>query len=162
MNLYIMALLPLNFLTKYCNSDELKTEPKIPDPIRHPELLKVNRRIRFVNFLIDSIFIYTVAYIIGDSIGGTNLALIYIKHPYFVVAGILFILYFFQKLLFGKTLGKLITGTHVVNGKGQKPSIMQLVLRNVSRLIPFEAFTYLSKEKRGLHDIISKTYVIKD
>jgi uncharacterized RDD family membrane protein YckC len=144
------------------DSDELKTEPKIPDPIKHPEILKVNRRIRFVNFLIDSIFIYTVAYIIGDSVGGTHLAQLYIEHPYFVIAGILFILYFFQELLFRKTLGKLITGTHVVNDKGQKPSIMQLVLRNVSRLIPFEAVTYLSKEKRGLHDIISKTYVIKD
>jgi uncharacterized RDD family membrane protein YckC len=148
--------------TELLNNDEFKTKPRISNPIRHPELLKANRRLRFANFLIDSIFIYTGAFLIGYSIGGTNLAQIYFEHPYLAGAGITFILYFFQELLFGKTLGKLITGTNIVNDKGQKPSIMQLILRNASRLIPFEAFTYLSKEKRGLHDIISKTYVIKN
>jgi len=67
-----------------------------------------------------------------------------------------------QELLFRKTIGKFITQTNVINSLGLKPTILQLIIRNASRLIPFEAFTYLSKEKRGLHDIFSKTYVIKD
>jgi uncharacterized RDD family membrane protein YckC len=75
---------------------------------------------------------------------------------------VIFIFFFFQEFFFGKTIGKFITKTRVVDKTGNRPSFTLLVIRNISRLIPFDALTYLSKEKRGLHDIFSTTYVIKD
>jgi uncharacterized RDD family membrane protein YckC len=43
-----------------------------------------------------------------------------------------------------------------------KPSVWQILGRTVSRFIPFEAFTFLTNDKRGLHDTLTETYVIKD
>jgi len=136
---------------------EPKTNVEIPEnsfKVIIPETLKVNRRTRFYNWLIDAILFYFIIYLplfLYNSI----------INPYLYLL-ILFLYYFIQELLFRKTIGKFITQTNVINSLGLKPTILQLIIRNASRLIPFEAFTYLSKEKRGLHDIFSKTYVIKD
>lgn len=132
-------------------NEEIKNNSFI---VVNPELLKVNRRTRFYNWLIDAVIFYFIIY----------LPLFYYNtvSNYYLYLGILFLYYFIQEFLFGKTIGKFITKTYVINSLGVKPTILQLILRNASRLIPFEALTYLSKEKRGLHDIFSKTYVIKD
>lgn len=147
-------------------NDELAVEEKVivsqikPESskesfkVSNPEYLKVNRRTRFYNWLIDAILFYFIIYLplfLYNAIINTYLYLL-----------IIFLYYFIQELLFRKTIGKFVTKTHVVNNLGLKPTVLQLILRNASRLIPFEAFTYFSKEKRGLHDIFSKTYVIKD
>ncbi len=60
----------------------------------------------------------------------------------------------------GRTLGKLILGTRVVNLEGREPSFRQIVVRTLSRLVPFEAFSYLS-DRGGWHDRWSKTRVIR-
>ncbi len=132
-------------------NEEIKNNSFI---VVNPELLKVNRRTRFYNWLIDAVIFYFIIY----------LPLFYYNtvSNYYLYLGILFLYYFIQEFLFGKTIGKFITKTYVINSLGGKPTILQLILRNAARLIPFEALTYLSKEKRGLHDIFSKTYVIKD
>lgn len=61
----------------------------------------------------------------------------------------------------GRTLGKFITGTAVLNDKGKTPSNKELLVRTLTRLIPFEQFTFLSTERKGLHDTLSGTYVVK-
>lgn len=59
-----------------------------------------------------------------------------------------------------RTLGKLLTGTMVVNEQGQRPSFGQVAGRSFARLIPFEAFTFLKSPPRGIHDSVAKTYVV--
>lgn len=66
---------------------------------------------------------------------------------------------------FGFTVGKLITGTRVVNEQGGKPRWGQVVGRTFARFIPFEAFSVLfanDKERRGWHDSLPKTYVVRN
>ena len=51
--------------------------------------------------------------------------------------------YFGMEAVFGKTVGKLITGTKVVSETGGRPSIGQFLGRSFVRLVPFEAFSFL-------------------
>jgi uncharacterized RDD family membrane protein YckC len=66
-----------------------------------------------------------------------------------------------QEALYGRTLGKLATGTKVVDENGGKPSFKQVLGRTFSRFIPFEAFTFFASDARGLHDKLPRTFVVK-
>ncbi|MEM6265057.1 MAG: RDD family protein, partial [Bacteroidota bacterium] len=63
---------------------------------------------------------------------------------------------------FGKTPGKFVTKTQVVNKDGGKPTPGQLIGRTFARFIPFDAFSFLASNPVGWHDSLSKTRVVKD
>jgi uncharacterized RDD family membrane protein YckC len=68
-----------------------------------------------------------------------------------------------QEALWGKTLAKFVTGTRVVSATGGPPTFRQIVGRTFSRMIPFEALTYLrGRNPVGLHDSLSNTRVVMD
>lgn len=72
----------------------------------------------------------------------------------------LYFLYnFIFELLFARTLGKFLTGTKVIDYEDKKPNFKILLIRNLCRLIPFDAVSFLILEN-GWHDSISKTSVI--
>jgi uncharacterized RDD family membrane protein YckC len=75
-----------------------------------------------------------------------------------------FIYYVPQEVLFGKTLGKFVTGTKVVSTTGIRPTLGQIVGRTLCRMIPFEAFSFLfaGENPVGWHDRFSGTRVIRD
>lgn len=65
--------------------------------------------------------------------------------------------------LFGITLGKLLTGTCVVDERGHPIVFRHALLRSVCRLIPFDAFSVLMSDDsriRGWHDSLAGTYVV--
>ena len=62
----------------------------------------------------------------------------------------------------GKTVGKFITKTRVVKADGSNPKPLDYLGRSFSRIIPFEALSFLGSEGRGWHDTISKTYVVEE
>ena len=77
----------------------------------------------------------------------------------FLVALLVVTLYYiFFEGLWARTPGKFVFGTVVVNEQGGRPSLGQIVGRTFSRLIPFEAFSFLGE--RGWHDSIPKTFVV--
>ena len=77
----------------------------------------------------------------------------------FLVALLIVTLYYiFFEGLWARTPGKFVFGTVVVNEQGGRPSLGQIVGRTFSRLIPFEAFSFLGE--RGWHDSIPKTFVV--
>lgn len=69
--------------------------------------------------------------------------------------------YVFFESLTGRTPGKLLTGTRVVDEQGQKPSFGQILGRSLARMLPFEPLSFFGAENRGWHDSLSKTYVVK-
>ncbi len=71
------------------------------------------------------------------------------------------IYYFSLESLFGRTIGKVVTGSIVVDENGIKPGFKIICIRTLCRLIPFEAFSFLSKSARFWHDSFSKTYVVE-
>lgn len=69
--------------------------------------------------------------------------------------------YFVFEATTSRTLGKLVTGTKVVNENGGKATLGQITGRTFARLIPFEAFSFLGTPTRGWHDSLPRTFVIK-
>ena len=62
----------------------------------------------------------------------------------------------------GKTLGKYLTKTKVVDSEGKKPVWSTILLRSICRLIPLDQISFLFDFKSGWHDTLSKTIVIED
>jgi len=80
----------------------------------------------------------------------------------FVIRLMVWLGYFvFMESLFQRTLAKLLTGTIVVTENGARPSFAQILGRSFSRLIPFEAFSFLGgNHPVGWHNSLSRTRVV--
>jgi uncharacterized RDD family membrane protein YckC len=117
---------------------------------------------RFGTLLIDYVCFLVVSALIGVIVviafGDEGIATLE-KIPDLVLgAAIPSAYYIFFEGLWARTPGKFICGTIVVNERGGRPSIGQVIGRTFSRFIPFEAFSCLGE--RGWHDSIPKTYVV--
>ncbi|MDW3650016.1 MAG: RDD family protein [Bacteroidia bacterium] len=63
----------------------------------------------------------------------------------------------------GKTLGKFLTKTRVVNEEGEKIDFRQAVMRFLCRWIPFEFLSLgLGHDAKAWHDLLTKTHVIDE
>jgi uncharacterized RDD family membrane protein YckC len=127
---------------------------------------------RFLNLIIDLVFIYILVLSTG-----TTIVLIAEATNNFAVSSwvenmniveiiaygllILFFYYFLTEVYFSRTLAKLITRTLVVKRDGSKPTVKMIFIRTLSRFIVFEGLSYLGSVSRGWHDSLSGTYVVK-
>lgn len=69
--------------------------------------------------------------------------------------------YFIQEYIFNTTIGKLIFKLRVVSANNyEKPTIVQILIRTLTRLIPIDIFFFFTKRPIGLHDITSKTVIL--
>lgn len=73
----------------------------------------------------------------------------------------IFLIYYFVIEYFtkGRTIGKYITGTKTISIDGKTPTTEQILLRTLSRAVPFDALSFLGEN--GWHDSWSDTRVIK-
>lgn len=138
-----------------------KLEKLIADPMK--EMVFATTKQRFCNFFFDSLFSFIFIFVctlilnlIGleeELKGITNFLLAYL----FVI-----IYYVPQEAIMGKTFGKMLSATIVVNRDGTKLTLWKSLIRTLCRLIPFEPFSYLGGNgtPMGWHDQISKTCVI--
>jgi uncharacterized RDD family membrane protein YckC len=133
--------------------------------------------VRFVNFMIDWFILNFLAtqisallHISLDSaaidacIKTQNLSkLLALIQPNILLGLCIQVLYYFPlEAATGATFSKLITRTIVVNEKGEKPSVTQIAVRTLCRLIPAVDFlSFLFTNGVGLHDTLSKTRVIE-
>jgi uncharacterized RDD family membrane protein YckC len=139
-------------------------QPNDMDPL----LYTASSGLRFANYLIDSIIkgildavIFLVLGIsdLGESAyGGDSLENIFLRLLVSVFTSFLYL--GIMEGATGRTLGKMITGTIVVDRDGNRISWGQAFGRSACRLIPFEAFSFLGSSVRGWHDSIPGTYVV--
>ena len=118
---------------------------------------------RFANHIIDIIVYYILLFIfIGfiGSLGSATSALAGLE--VLAIWGIRILYFWGMEAATGKTVGKFVTRTHIVKPDGSKPEPINVLGRSLSRLIPFDAFSYLGNRAIGWHDSIPKIYVIKD
>jgi hypothetical protein len=78
----------------------------------------------------------------------------------FLLEALFFVYYLLLEGIVGTSFGKLITNTVVVNESGRRPTIGQTIGRTFCRLIPFDGWSFLFRQ-RGWHDTLSGTYVTK-
>ncbi|WP_299123106.1 RDD family protein [uncultured Winogradskyella sp.] len=125
----------------------------------------VSSGIRFLHYIIDFTITYLLILIIfiilGLFINPTSNSFIGSLLTLITVLGTFFAYYSVMEIKFQKTIGKFITKTKVVKIDGNKPTASEIIIRTISRLIPFDGISYLFV-KNGLHDYLSKTKVIKD
>jgi len=131
----------------------------ILDDIQEKDFEKASKGRRFANSLLDSIFYIIIFMIVmfnsGNPTPSEGGGLFYNLIGY----GILFTYYILMEGVWGVTMGKLITGTKVVDINGNKPQFSTVIIRSLCRFIPFDAISFLGE--RGWHDSISKTMVVR-
>lgn len=129
---------------------------------------------RFLNLVIDymailhfSIFVGVLLGAVFVLIGKSEWATVF-KNGYVNLAiswGVIFFYYFIAEcFLKGRTLGKFATRTRVRKISGGKPSMKNILIRSLIRLIPFEFITifFEIKKKESWHDRLSNTIVMED
>jgi uncharacterized RDD family membrane protein YckC len=130
---------------------------------------------RFANLIVDRIVTYLLSYASGFCLGAMyavsrsnprapiqpdELTMLNVLD---FVQGLIVALsyYFIMEALCQRRIGKFVTGTRVVSANGGRPSSSQLLGRTFARLIPFEAFSFLSNNPVGWHDSLSGTRVVQ-
>jgi len=131
---------------------------------------------RFLNFIIDRIIFYIIFFTLSILIVliftliGFEKGIIWMENLEYISKGwdylltytSMFIYFYLLESFLAKTIGKLITRTTVVLENGEKASSKDIAIRSLSRLVPFDAFSFLGKPGKGWHDQWSKTFVVKD
>jgi uncharacterized RDD family membrane protein YckC len=125
---------------------------------------KSSKTIRFINLILDILVIKYLFNFVVDYILLSIDPLIFERQSN--LQGFLFekwiccifIYYALCEYLTGRTIGKLITGTHVISNNGTRPKLLNILIRSFLRLIPLEALTFLGNN--GLHDSGSDTIVV--
>ena len=133
---------------------------------------KATRGIRFVNYIIDSIIFHVLILFLGFFLGmlysigiEAPLRLIsYLEVNYaskYLFISVLYFIYIFsiEYLTKGRSIGKFITKTRVVSIDGTVPTQKDFLIRSLSRLVPFEAVSFLIGND-GWHDSWSDTRVV--
>ena len=120
--------------------------------------------IRAAARMIDGIIIWVIWMVIEVLYGplSTNMTLtliVYVIGPLYYVA---------PTALRGQTLGKMALGIIVVNERGEPPGITKAIIREIlgkglSEIAIFLPYLWigLDKNKRGWHDHIAKTHVVR-
>lgn len=120
---------------------------------------------RFVNLVIDAMIKMALLFAFGFVMGMAGQAEFFTNigtAGEFMMNLVLTVLYYtFLEGLTGRSIGKLVTGTKVVDANGNPPGFGRAFLRSLCRFIPFEPFSFLGSDARGWHDSITKTWVIK-
>lgn len=123
---------------------------------------------RILNFLIDLSVSSLIAYLlfeslhwllhplnIGNSHKGTSAFVLFAIIIYITYA------YLMEHYTGGKTIGKYITATSVVNLHCKRADAQTLLLRSLIRIIPFEPFSFLTAIDQGWHDKWTGTRVVE-
>jgi len=135
-------------------------------------LISASTTQRFLNYLIDSLLLqfglsFLAAIPVGVIIGiwfpdySPNENMFELLLLFYLVGIVNYLIYYTicEKAFKGYTLGKLITGTRAVREDGNELTIKDALLRSLSRIVPFEAFSAFGGYP--WHDSWTKTRVIK-
>jgi len=125
---------------------------------------------RFINWFLDTvmlvvlsvIFIFIIA-AVSTSYGNKVLPTYLLINPIgqFTFITITRLIYYVSfETLFGRTVGKFVTQTIVVDENGEPANHQTILIRTLCRLIPFYEFSFFGIPTRGWHDSISKTFVV--
>lgn len=135
---------------------------------------KAEKLLRFVNYLIDLAFCYFLIIILfgigsfaysvitGNSLSEVANSLSSMNSlldRLVTLLSYVMLMFLFEFLTKGRSLGKFITGTMVVKSDGKLLTMKDYFQRNICRAIPFEIFSFLGNN--GWHDSIYDTRVVK-
>ena len=150
------------------NPSGTRTRKQVPYTTLRNVVLAADGK-RLLHFFLDMMFFHLILYPVNLGLalafvptieaerGAVTISLFSVDALSIVLMGAYYVL--FEHFL-GKTPGKFITRTRVINIYGKNPPVDTLMIRTLSRFIPFEAFSCIGG--RGWHDRFSETYVVED
>ena len=142
----------------------MEQESLLSDIEFNPTLASTGQR--FLNYIIDIVcyylFIFFISILIVMAAGAdAAISLQGVGATYAFVFGTFLIYFFLSELIFkGRTIGKFITRTKVLNEDGTMPTAKTYLLRTLCRFVPFEPFSAFGSPPRPWHDKWTKTMVI--
>lgn len=127
---------------------------------------------RFVNYIIDIIVIYAIIFLLGFIVAIIGSLMEWTAmmdwltesstlKDYAIFFSIWIPYYTFFEKYTGRTVGKFVTKTMVVNEDGSQIDMGTAFKRTLCRIIPFEQFSFFTNNARGWHDSIPDTYVVQ-
>lgn len=153
-------------------SDELLDADYRSGPGLYSNNVPASRGKRFANYLLDQIAIILMGGLTGILLGtlfpsvidswlfdDTN------RFSDYIFGAVLAMIYYplTEGLLAGKSLGKFITKTRAVQKDGTPVTMEDVIKRSASRIVPFEALSFLGQEPvRGWHDKWTDTMVVDE
>jgi RDD family. len=116
-----------------------------------------DRLVRLSNFVVDTLIYIVLIFIFLEVVPGS----VGIANIKWVSILVYFLYYFVLEYFGGRTIGKMITKSKVVNLEaGKDVRLGQVLIRTIMRCIPVDILSYLFTSN-GFHDRISKTLTIK-
>ena len=125
---------------------------------------------RIINFLIDMVMMGIMLFIVILFImayttvkGDKDFIVRFAANTlwqYMLSAVTTLVYYNFFEIFTSRTVGKFCTNTIVVNENGEKVDYETIMIRSLIRIIPFYWISFMVFPGRGLHDVISKTFVV--
>ena len=143
----------------------------IDEPVGEPvALTQATKLRRFVHWMIDRVIVLGLLFltlVVAAIVGGDEVLdwaerLAWWQEQLITFA-LIIVYYTLMEGTTGTTIGKLVTGTRVVDEAGRGITFGQALLRSVSRVVPFEAFSVLladDDDPRGWHDRWPRTRVV--
>lgn len=147
--------------------DPLGNRVRTPMEIELPRKIKtIQGGARFGHFLVDLMVMAVIIFLlyysgiltpqrrVNFSGSGTTFSTFFDLSGYLLTFGY----YCISEALMGRTIGKMVTNSYVIDEYAKKPDFGTIAARSLCRLVPFETFSCLGE--CGWHDTWSKTYVV--
>ncbi len=122
---------------------------------------------RILNFIVDCLVILLISYIISkvndwyaEQFKIQNVPFKYQFQFGYLFFTVLFFYYTLFELIFGRTIGKFLSFSKVVNSQNKKPNFFQIIIRSIVRLTIIDMF-FIPFLDKTLHDYLSKTNVVE-
>ncbi|MDE3125523.1 MAG: RDD family protein [Bacteroidota bacterium] len=116
---------------------------------------------RVLNFLVDIIFVFAIAYVIQKIWDWYVVFYEFTPFNFGEIFGlVVFVYYFLFELIFARTPGKWFSRSKVVTKTGNRPRIWSIFLRSIVRLTIIDAF-FIPFLDMPLHDYLSKTRIVE-
>ncbi|HTF03527.1 MAG TPA: RDD family protein [Bacteroidia bacterium] len=162
----ITDITEIRYRTKEYRDSEGKLQRTKQEYLAYREVQVIQGWARFAHYLIDTVFLsiiryginFGIGFAIGSGVmrGGNDLSLQLGLSLFGIFINLIY--YTIFEAMYASTPGKLLLGRVVIDEYGQRPETGTVMLRSLSRMVPFEAFSCLSE--RGWHDRWTKTFVV--
>jgi len=158
--------------TMYKENSELKHKMDM-EAIRNQMFTQeADKKTRAINYLVDTVCVYLFMFIV-TFVMGIVVAIVYPSAinifqniednawlSYLIVFTSAMGYYILFEATAGRTVGKMLTKTKVVDCNGNKPDFSTILLRSLCRFVPFNPISFLFALDGGWHDQWSKTKVV--
>lgn len=117
---------------------------------------------RLINFLVDTASIIVLFFLLLRILPFVlkNVPFDFSFDVNIVLAFVFIAYYLIFEGVSGRTIGKYLTRTKVVNANGEKPKFTQIFFRTLIRVLFIEVLSYIAKRPNGWHDKVSNTEVV--